>query len=349
MQNQENRPPVQPQVKEVVIGSPRTSPGASFPVKNTFIHYGTPLRTSTAGLSTPKTVPPDFAPEALAACAPWPFSQPSQSPQGPLSPLPNTGGRPGPENRRPNAVGMQAPAVVGAADAGATGQRGGVAPLRLFDFLPSPTVQPLQPPQQLPTLQPAPLQAPMLQMQAQPPQPMPTMQHPSLQAAPPPPTYTQGAGAALPNTAAQQSLPIQVPLWQRLDSVSNTSQVPTMQPPTGVAAFAPMPFPPAEGLQAIAWPPWQNGGDMSFLGAPPPNPCQGSAPAPMGTAPASMASPCAGTAPGTTVCAMGGSSVCSAMPAMVQGSPWQSGAAALPPQSQLAAAGALPQPAPQKQ
>lgn len=341
---------MQPQVKEVVIGSPRTSPGAAFPVKNTFIHYGTPLRTTSVGLSTPKTVPPDFAPEAASTCdlAPWPFAQPSQSPQGPLSPLPNTGGRPGLESRRFNAAGAQAPVVSGEADAGATGQRGAVAPLRLFDFLPSPTVQPLPPPQQLSALQHAPLHAPILQMQAQPPQALPTIQHPPPQAPPPPPTYTQGAGAALPNTAAQHSMPLQVPLWQRLDSASNASQAPTMQPSTGVATFAPMQFPPSEGLQAVAWPPWQNGGDLSFLTAPPPNPCQGSAPAPMGSAPASMAGPCAGTAPGTTVCTIGGSSACSAMSAMVQGHPWSSAAATLPQQPQLVAPGALQQPAPQK-
>jgi hypothetical protein len=105
----------------------------SFPVKNTFIHYGTPVRGTTGCGGTPKTVPPDFAPEAEwldLSLAPFPYgTQPA--PSAPLaSPMPNTGGRPGPDAWR-----------AGADREGQSTRGRGVAPLRLFDFLPSPTIQ----------------------------------------------------------------------------------------------------------------------------------------------------------------------------------------------------------------
>jgi len=137
-------PPGVAVAKEASCSSPRPQNHRSvgvFPVKNTFIHYGTPVRGTTGSRSTPKTVPHDFAPEAEFDASLWPApisvgSQPRVS--APISsPMPNTGGRPGPEAWR-----------AAAERDGQQPARGrGVAPLRLFDFLPSPTTVPaLQPP-----------------------------------------------------------------------------------------------------------------------------------------------------------------------------------------------------------
>lgn len=213
MQNQENRPPVATSAKEAPFGSPRP-----LPVKNTFIHYGTPIRANTGIHGTPKTVPAHFAPEAELSelfLAPFPGSQPS----APIaSPMPNTGGRPGPEAWR-----------AGADREGQPNRGRGVAPLRLFDFLPSPTVQ-APPPQ-------------VLQMMPQAPGQVPTTAF----MPPPPPQH------AVPNSGCVGIQAVSQPFWQ----AEPMAQAPCMAP---APTYAPMQY-CAEGLQASslqppAWPPW---------------------------------------------------------------------------------------------
>jgi len=250
----------------VEVASPRRASeegGGAFPVRNTFIHYGTPLRrTSAGGRASPQTVPPDFAPEAdipwandLQAMPPFGF----QSGGIPLllgSPMPNTGGRPqpgaggggggahNPAERAllasggppsPSAGSAAAPAARagiapqgggGEGDGGAPPTRGvGIAPLRLFDFLPSPT----------PTLQvPPPPAPPTLPQTAMPHQP------------------TAGAG-------------MQQPLWQRLDGTLPMPVAASSGAMGGAYAAAPPPppfcgLPPEGGLQAPTWSPWGAGG-----------------------------------------------------------------------------------------
>lgn len=99
------------------VPSPRPGRGqctAMYPVRNTFIHYGThtPLRAEKNRLASPKTVPPNFAPEESLALetAPVPAWPPATR-------------------------AFMSSAVPETAPRGA-----GVAPLRLFDFLPSPKV-----------------------------------------------------------------------------------------------------------------------------------------------------------------------------------------------------------------
>lgn len=90
------------------------STGEGFPVKNTFIHYGppgTPLRSTKRDMTSPQTVPPDFAPEVALAQ---------------LRGLPTPG--------RASGATVPAPPTF-------PGTAGTVAPLRLFDFLPSPVAQ----------------------------------------------------------------------------------------------------------------------------------------------------------------------------------------------------------------
>lgn len=217
MQSQENRPPMnqsppmnQP-AKEAPFGSPRP-----VPVKNTFIHYGTPIRHNTGVRGTPKTVPPDFAPEAElldASLAPFPGASSGSAIAGPVaSPMPNTGGRPGPEAFR-----------AGADRDGLPARGRGVAPLRLFDFLPSPTVQ--APPSQV------------LQMMPQVPAMIPPSAAPS--------SSIMGVQAA--PTLAQ-------PSW----SVEHLVQAPTMTP---APTYTPMIYNTDGGLQTTSlqpatWPSW---------------------------------------------------------------------------------------------
>jgi len=127
MHNQENRPPAATTQEAPPFGSPKP-----LPVKNTFIHYGTPIRHTTGVRGTPKTVPPDFAPEARLL-EPLQIPFPGAAVESQPSPIPNTGGRPGPDAWR---AGAEQPVQL------ARGR--GVAPLRLFDFLPSPSTAPAQ-------------------------------------------------------------------------------------------------------------------------------------------------------------------------------------------------------------
>lgn len=200
---------------EAPFGSPRP-----LPVKNTFIHYGTPIRHTTGIVGTPKTVPPNFAPEAdllgfsLAPCPaatsslqPSPLNpSPIASPVPIASPMPNTGGRPGPDHYR----------AVADRDAQVTRSRA-VAPLRLFDFLPSPTVQQAPRPHLVQTMLQAPAQ--MTSFAAPPSQP-PAMQ----------------AGA---QTALTQ-------LWQQTEPAVHTQ--PAMPP---APTYAPMGY-CTEGTQSLS-------------------------------------------------------------------------------------------------
>lgn len=68
----ENQPPneVQNSKKQVDADSDEGDTSGNLPVKNTFIHFGSPSRTPVGhrgSLATPKTVPPHFAPEVSNA------------------------------------------------------------------------------------------------------------------------------------------------------------------------------------------------------------------------------------------------------------------------------------------
>jgi hypothetical protein len=296
MQNQacglkENRPP-EPQnpAKEGAAGN--ASGAGAFPVKNTFIHYGTPVRTSTRALASPQTVPPNFAPEGLIAregglASEWPpgglgpgshffgsygggsscggglqqlLQQPVPYPfGGPHSAV--VGGGPPPlpglvapsiwpsasaSGSRPAAAAaataatfaaFTGPGVVGG-DAGPT--KRGIAPLRLFDFLP-----PAAPGGNG--------------------QPLPVC------GAHPGGTITVPAGASLGNAGVSPCAASQVPLWSPMDAA-----LPPMPSIPGAAAVAgpyaaPPPFPgtATDGLQAVGWSPWGGGTVGAVMPAPP--------------------------------------------------------------------------------
>lgn len=142
--NQENKPPEElAAAKMTAAYTPVASPVSrglgltprAFPVKNTFIHYGTPVSHAQRALASPKTVPPNFAPEqheeeARAAAIPE-----ERLPPFTLSYLTQSCGRP------PTAPGPAA--AVGQPLQGPRGQ--GIAPLKLFDYLPSPKAQQMAP------------------------------------------------------------------------------------------------------------------------------------------------------------------------------------------------------------
>jgi len=238
MQNQENRAPMGVTSNEAPFGSPRP-----LPVKNTFIHYGTPIRHGTGISGTPKTVPPNFAPEAdllgisLAPFpgatsslqpAPFPMASPMACPMA--SPMPNTGGRPGPDHYR----------NVAERDGQANRSRA-VAPLRLFDFLPSPTVQQAPQPHLVQMMQQAPAQMPVNTFMVAPPPPQtvapqlwqqtePAVHAQSVMA--PAPTYApmgyctegiQSLNSHLCTQNAQQSLEQQ---WSSWNGATATVQLP---------------------------------------------------------------------------------------------------------------------------
>lgn len=205
MHNQENLLPEQPLVKQVATpaGSPprpaNGQPVAAFPVKNTFIHYGTPVRTTMRTAASPKTVPPNFAPEGVLR------ERAAPSAQAPFL-MPVTGLRNSPRTL-----------VTGPVEEGtsAKSSAGGVAPLRLFDFLPSPTLTQAPPPE-----------LPNLQSQA-------TVSVPPL-------VLGNGATTSLP-------------LWHRLDismSPLLVSVPNSLGPYTPVSPFSSN----AEGFQTVSWP-----------------------------------------------------------------------------------------------
>lgn len=166
MLNQENRPPEVVVVAKEVKGpwpSPPRPTATSYPVRNTFIHYGTPLRgTTSRTLASPRTVPPNFAPEdgGVLEFAPhlpeWPPA-PGHSPVVAVATTPCSM-----LTSEWTAVDRQLAPPLGVPGSSCQAQlqpRGaGIAPLRLFDFLPSPKVPvqhsgpPQEPPQALPPM-----------------------------------------------------------------------------------------------------------------------------------------------------------------------------------------------------
>eukprot|EP00442_Polarella_glacialis_P046730 CAMPEP_0115135336 /NCGR_PEP_ID=MMETSP0227-20121206/55664_1 /TAXON_ID=89957 /ORGANISM="Polarella glacialis, Strain CCMP 1383" /LENGTH=356 /DNA_ID=CAMNT_0002542053 /DNA_START=90 /DNA_END=1161 /DNA_ORIENTATION=+ len=280
---QENRPPtVAVSVSHKQVRTPAPSPQrgpVGFPVKNTFIHYGTPImRTPNRAMATPKTVPPNFAPEAEAAAAAglrtpvlgvwsagrppvpdWPadlglqmqqmqqMQQMYHMPQ-PMQTMPqHMQTMPQPmQPMQPMLQPMQPMAhqAQSAASGRATGA--GIAPLRLFDFLPSPKVQP-ESMQHFAPMMPPPMPLPsMVQM---PLQPVPGAEAPFMMAAPLPPLPQLGpgtagsapcytAGPAFSAPAASYcsyggAPPLAPPAWQHF-SAGDTSSVPPppLLPPT---------------------------------------------------------------------------------------------------------------------
>jgi len=251
--------------KEAPFGSPRP-----LPVRNTFIQYGTPIRHMTGIRGTPKTVPHDFAPQAELqmqldhSLAPLPGAASGSQPAGPLaSPMPNTGGRPGPDAWRAGA------------DAAQPNRGRGVAPLRLFDFLPSPTVQ--APPSQAPSSQ-------VLQMMPGQAMPVTNFMAPPL---PPPPAVPSGNACIGIQAAGHIASP---PVWQQpcpysaaptfAQSTAFAQQMEsTVQAQTSMApapAYAPMGYctdgsqssnlQPA-GMQPVSWPAWNTSPTMVQLPA----------------------------------------------------------------------------------
>lgn len=115
--------------------------GGHFPVKNTFIHYGTPVQ-KIAVTTPPKTVPPNFAPEGLPVEG-WVPSPPRTRVPGPVCagtptklvvPAPTVALTPSP------AVSCSFPLAPAHAQAPAQAQL-----IRLSDFLPSPAAPRPQP------------------------------------------------------------------------------------------------------------------------------------------------------------------------------------------------------------
>lgn len=255
--DQENRPPsAMLGVKEVRTPAPSPPrPGhgqqPGHPVRNTFIHYGTPLRAGTRALASPKTVPPNFAPEVqegLTIEAAWTTQQRQQPtvPEWPPVARPSATYFSTVE-RLPLAV--EAPNLRGA----------GIAPLRLFDFLPSPKVQPVQG------------TAVMPQLQGQMP-PMPVAGMPAMQVAP---TPQMAFGTAFEGAAPQ--------LWHQ--------DVGRMPQPMPAPYGAVQEVLSSQGFQPA--PPWASWGtvDYSFssVGLPPP-PSMPAGSLPMQAAPAPPAS-----------------------------------------------------------
>lgn len=242
MQDQENIPPASPS-RPPTSALGQLSPVA-YPVKNTFIHYGTPCRTERRMVATPKTVPPDFRPEQQI----WQLQQSPMLGQQPMhqqqpQQLPPAFAMPA--QTRPAAE-VAAPRPTVQADTGA-----GVAPLRLFDFLPSPSMNPA--PQ-------------VLQQQT----PQATMQGPPM-------PFNDGSGTA------------PVPLWQRMDAMT-MQQMPVSAPNQAGNFLCPFNG-ASEGMQAISWPPPWASGEYANTGScpvamvnapvrPPPNPCAGQGLAP---------------------------------------------------------------------
>lgn len=206
MQNQENRPP-QASSNQAGAETPTAISGAGFPVKNTFIHYGTPLRTTSVS-SPPKTVPPNFAPEGILADV-APLAAPQMSPSAFAA-------------RAATAIPPETPT-----------QRG-IAPLRLFDFLPSPTMQqPAGMPQQV---------APQMQSQ-----PAPGVQVLA-------PTMMTSGGCCGSSTSAMP-----VNMWQQ------QATMPQVQAPgtaMGTGSYPAQQFSmDTNGAQSMLWlGPWNNGG-----------------------------------------------------------------------------------------
>lgn len=155
MQNQENLTPAPAELQREVgaetprqqgraVAAPSAANNGSYPVRNTFIHYGTPLRSAPRTMASPKTVPPNFAPEqALLFDGVEPMNY-YGAPPPPLFLCPGGGAAPAlpptqPPQGSPPRVAASRPAGAGGYGAEAPTQRGAVAPLRLFDFLPSPS------------------------------------------------------------------------------------------------------------------------------------------------------------------------------------------------------------------
>eukprot|EP00440_Ansanella_granifera_P065091 gb/GFBE01070581.1/.p1 GENE.gb/GFBE01070581.1/~~gb/GFBE01070581.1/.p1 ORF type:complete len:319 (+),score=51.23 gb/GFBE01070581.1/:1-957(+) len=295
LNHKENRPPcASPSVgmstgsKEV--RSPAPSPprpvanetNLGFPVKNTFIHYGTPMRTPTRSLATPKTVPPNFKPpEELRAALP-PFAVPRQ-PQPAVPEWPGHAAAPQTQHVQAHVVQTAQPPAAQQVQ-GLVAPRAGIAPLRLFDFLPSPKVKKdiqMVMPSQLPSSVPPPPQMPpCVQPQAQPLHAAPAFQAP-YPAPVPPPLLQLSAGTSfgqMPEPPTQAPMMAAPSVW----SVSGDAPCPPPPPPLPpVVQGATQPEYMNMATPAhTGWPSWQwaqgpgsvaPAGYSSMMAAPPPH------------------------------------------------------------------------------
>eukprot|EP00933_Yihiella_yeosuensis_P081249 TRINITY_DN94820_c0_g1_i1.p1 TRINITY_DN94820_c0_g1~~TRINITY_DN94820_c0_g1_i1.p1 ORF type:complete len:306 (+),score=70.54 TRINITY_DN94820_c0_g1_i1:114-1031(+) len=289
---QENRVPhmspnASPMTKEV--RTPAMSPtrptkenGVAFPVKNTFIHYGSPCaRTPTRVLATPKTVPHNFAPEVAAEMRhgslqqtaqmtpvpDWPGKLQEQLPPLPIHQdqntqvshacyqvsqsvlqVPQNMPLQAPQHLAPQQPSPQPPQHSPSSGAPAarssSAAASGVAPLRLFDFLPSPKIQ-----------QPDPV--PAAQLQPVPPPPFFPPQLPSQQPVVPQAQHVQ-------QVQAQSAAGMQQVVWGAQPPQPQAHQMAGHVPYGGSAPYA-MPY------SQVAWQP-AAGQQGAYVPPPPPLP-----------------------------------------------------------------------------
>lgn len=226
--DQENMPPSVVCGKATQVRTPAPSPprpaaaGAAYPVRNTFIHYGTPLRAGARAVASPKTVPPNFAPEESLQFESVPQAVPEWPPSVAYQPTMMM-------------MMMMPPAQAVDASRGA-----GIAPLRLFDFLPSPKVQSVPAGATLHPMAPMPFQ---MQVAQPPPMPFGSAFAPSDGAIGQPQLWTSASDLSRQRMPPHYVPEGYQPAWSNWGHpvVDYPPSMPSVQAPTALPASMPAP------------------------------------------------------------------------------------------------------------